>query len=139
MAQPGQHVLIVDQHTSFQEIIEAIMEHAGRRVTLATDYDEAVAVLRSSLHPLVVHTGTGVIIPGKGPGSMLLELLSNPDFAETHAFVVSSALESGPLDEMRERIAQTGAAYVGWVRLPTKVAQLIAAQDAAEAWLRARG
>lgn len=138
MAQPGQHILLVDQHTAFQDVIEAIMLHMGRRVTLATNYDEAVAVLRSTLHPLIVHTGTGVMIPGKGSGSMLLELLSNPDFAATHAFVVSSALEGDQLAAMRERIAQTGAAYVGWVRLPTQIPQLIAAQEAAEAWLTAR-
>jgi CheY-like chemotaxis protein len=139
MAQLSQHVLVIDQHSAYRMITEVVLRRAGRRVTLAEDYDQAVAVLRSSLHPLVVHTNTYVIIPGKGYGSMLLELLGNPDFAATHAFVVSSALDGDRLAAMRERIAQTGAACVCWAQLPAKVAQIIAAQDAAEVWLRSRG
>lgn len=139
MGQAGQHVLIVDQRTAYQAITEAVMRRSGRRVTLATNYDEAVAVLRSSLHPIVVHTNSVVIIPSEGYGSMIFALLANPDFAATHAFVVSSALDEDDANEMRARIAATGAGYVGWLRLPTKASRIIQAQEAAEAWLATQG
>ena len=138
MGQAGQHTLIVDERTAYQVVTEAVMQRSGRRVTVAKDYDEAVAVLRSSLHPIVVHTNSAVIIPGEGYGSMLFALLAHHDFAATHAFVVSSALDEEDVDAMRAQIAATGVGYVGWLRLPAKVSRIIQAQEAAEAWLAAR-
>lgn len=138
MTQPGQHILIVGQHNAYRAVTEVILRRAGRRVTIAEDYDQAVAVLRSSLHPLVVHTNTNVIIPGEEYCSMLFTLLANADFAATHAFVASSALSGDREDAIRDRIARVGAGYVGWIRLPAKATEIMMAEVAAELWLRAR-
>ncbi|HEX8732340.1 MAG TPA: response regulator [Ktedonobacterales bacterium] len=139
MGQAGQHVLIVEDGRSTQMILDTVMQRSGRRVTLAETYDQAVAVLRSSLHPLVVYVDIALQSTRQGDDPLLLDLLANPDFAATHAFIVISMLDGVWEDTLRERVAQTCAGYVSWLRLPSKVSRVIAEQEAAEAWLAARG
>ncbi|MGH2504391.1 MAG: hypothetical protein ACRDID_17940 [Ktedonobacterales bacterium] len=139
MGAHGQHVLIVEEGTARQAVFELVMQRTGRRATLATNYAEAVAVLRSSLHPLVVYVNAALPLEGDTRGSLLLELLGNPEFAATDAFIISSTLDPDLEGDLRKRVAQRGAGYAEWLRLPAKVSQMIAAQEQAEAWLKARG
>lgn len=139
MGQHGQHVLIVEQSISRQSILELIMQRTGRRATIAKNLDEAVAVLRSSLHPLVVYVNAAMYLEHDAPGSLLLALLNIPEFAATHAFIATSALDTDVEDALRDRIAQMAPGSMEWLRLPAKVSHILTAQDAAEAWLKTRG
>ncbi len=139
MGQRGQHVLIVEQSISRQAILELIMQRTGRRATIAKNLDEAVAVLRSSLHPLVVYVNAAMYLEHDAPGSLLLALLNIPEFAATHPFIATSALDADHDDSLRDRITQISPGSMEWLRLPAKVSQILTAQEAAEAWLKTRG
>jgi len=78
MAQRGQHVLIVDDGVARQRILEVIMERTERWVTIAQNGDEAMAILKSTLHPLVVLVDARMryLVDGKQV-SLLLTLLAN--------------------------------------------------------------
>lgn len=133
MAQLGQHVLIVDESKARRRVIDVVMQHIGRKVTLAVNGDEAIAVLRPSLHPLIVLVDAGMRYPADGDkGSLLLTLLANQEFAATHAFVVTSASPGDDLSALQAS-AQTVAANadVSWLRLPTSAAEIAAAVVAA--------
>jgi ActR/RegA family two-component response regulator len=139
MGQRGQHVLIVEQTIARQAILELVMQRTGRWTTVAKNLDEAVAVLRSSLHPIVVYINAAMYLENDAPGSLVLALLNIPEFAETHAFIATSTLNADIETALRDQIAQIAPGCMEWLRLPAKVSQIIAAQDAAEVWLRSRG
>ncbi|MGH2504392.1 MAG: hypothetical protein ACRDID_17945, partial [Ktedonobacterales bacterium] len=107
-------------------------------VTIARNLDEATAVLRSALHPLIVHVGAPIHIEDGWDGSPLLELLGNPEFAATHAFIVVWGGGEEPGAGIREKVEQCGAGYVRWLRLPTVRTNIESAQMEAARYLASR-
>lgn len=138
MGQRGQHVLIVEHSGSRQAILELVMQRTGRWTTVAKNIDEAMAVLRSSLHPIVVYVNAAMSLENDAPGSLLLALLNIPEFAATHAFIATSTLNGEVETTLRDHITQLNPSCMKWLRLPAKVSQIIVAQDDAEAWMKAR-
>ena len=141
MAQVGQHVLIVDDNVKRRGIIDIVVQRLRRNATLAKDGDEALAVLRPSLHPLIVIVHANMRYPDDAdPGSLLLALLANQEFAATHAFVVIVAsLASDDLSALQAAaLAVAPSASVQWLPLPGTVADITAAVIVAGRYLQSK-
>lgn len=139
MAEPGRHVLIFDSIARRQRIFEEITTDAGHWATLAQNLDEATAVLRSALHPLIVFVNLPLTPASGCDGSQLPDLLGNPDFAATHAFIITHSAMSEVRADIREQIEQSGASYVRWLRLPAATQDIGIAQEEAARYLASRG
>ncbi len=139
MAEPGRHVLIFDTIVRRRRIFEEIATDAGHWATLAQNLDEAMAVLRSALHPLIVFVNLQLKPDIGCDGSQLPDLLGNPDFAATHAFIITHSGLSEVRADIREQIEQSGASYVRWLRLPTVTANIGIVQEEAARYLATRG
>lgn len=141
MGQRGQHVLIVDDGAARIRILEMIMERTGRWVTIAQNGDEALAILRSTLHPLIVLVNGRIQYPLDGKNvSLLLTLLANQEFTTTHAFVVTAPPRSD--DErlaIHEAVQNLGAdVHVGWLELPGRFVEIVTATNEAERYVKSR-
>jgi hypothetical protein len=104
-----------------------------------------MAILKSTLHPLVVMVNARVPYPLDGqPASLLRTLLANQEFTMTHAFIVTAPPRTD--DDLRatqETIQQLGAAaHVRWLELSGRIAEVVVeltnATDEAERYLNAR-
>lgn len=141
MAQRGQHVLIVDDGVARQRILEVIMERTGRWVTIAQNGDEAMAILKSTLHPLVVLVDARMryLVDGKQV-SLLLTLLANPEYTRTHAFIVTAppTVETERLEIVETAQRLGDEAHVGWLELPGRFTKIAALTDAAERFVKSR-
>lgn len=137
----GKHVLIVEDDNELQQIDEVIVRNTTRWPTIAKNGDEATAILRSTLHPLIVMINAGMRVDGAGYGSLLLNLLANPDFASTHAFIVQTGaghIGSSGVETLREEVARLGVGFVAWLDWPTGLREVFAALKDAEAYVLTR-
>ncbi len=141
MAQPGKHVLIAEDSHAIRAVFELILQRAGYQVTLAENSDQAMAVIRPSLHPLIVILNAGMTYTANGQqDTLLLTLLANPEFANTHAFIVTVGIL--PMDDTSELHAATQtlapAAHIRWMMFPFRSANYLAAVKEAEGALSSR-
>lgn len=119
MGNVGKHVLIFDEVARRRGALDEIATSNGHWVTLAATLDEARAVLRSALHPLIVLICLPIRLAPDWDGKPLVELVCDPEFARTHAFIVIWGGSEKLPTEARERVEQSGAGFVKWLRLPT--------------------
>lgn len=139
MGQRGQHVLIVDDHAQRRRVIDYPSIRAGYRGAIARNLDEAAAVLRPALHPLIAHIS---VPPGRESvwnGSPLIELISSPAFAATHAIIVVWRGGATLNADVREQVANLGVGYVQWVEMPVVSMELECAYAEAVRCLASRG
>lgn len=141
MGQRGQHVLIVDDNAARQRVLELIMQRTGRWVTIAENGDEAMAILKSTLHPLIVLLNGRIQYPLDGRDvSLLLTLLGNQEFTTTHAFVMTAPPRSE--DErvaIYEAVQNLGAdVHVSWLALPGRFVEIVTATNEAERYVQSR-
>jgi hypothetical protein len=118
MGNVGRHVLIFDEIAKRRGALDRIASTDGHWVTLAASLDEARAVLRSALHPLIVMVCLPLELASDWDGAPLVDLVCDADFAATHAFIVIWGGSEEPNAEARERVERSGAGFVRWVRLP---------------------
>ena len=139
MGQRSQHVLVVDAHAQRRRMFEMTLARAGYLVTIARDLDEATAVLRPALHPLIVHISVPLGGESDWDGSPLIELMSNPELAATHAFLVVWRGGTTLDPDVRERADSLGASYLQWLEMPTTRAELERVYAEAVRFLASRG
>lgn len=138
----GKHVLVVEDDPGQQQVDELIVRHSTRWPTIAQNGDEATAILRSTLHPLIVLVNANMCVDGGGYGSLLLSLLANSDFASTHAYIVQTDARRASvsaIDALRDEVARQRVGFVAWLESPLGLGPAFMALHVAEDYLRSHG
>lgn len=135
MGNVGRHVLVFDETVRRRGAFDRIASTEGHWVTLAASLDEAWAVLRSALHPLIVIVGLPLKLALDWDGAPLVDLVCDADLGATHAFIVIWGGSEEPNAEARERVEQSGAGFVKWLRLPTASENISRALQEAQRYL----
>lgn len=114
------HVLAVSRSSTFTRGMLKLLPSEGHTVTVARSDDEALAVLRSSLHPLVVllDTDSSEIAAGYSlaDGYSLERLLTAAHEAgtawERHAYIILTFLSLARSAQIDDLIAALGATLI---------------------------
>lgn len=83
---PAQHVLVFSDNQNIVYMLEAILEEEGYVVTSASSMDDALMVLRTSLHPLVVLVEHSVRLKSL-VGAFFGAVRSHPEWYGQHRYL----------------------------------------------------
>jgi CheY-like chemotaxis protein len=99
-AEKRPEVLVLDDDHDLLAVLRVILEEEGYDVTVASDGDGALALLRSGLRPAVILLD--LMMPGMNGWSFRDELLADPTLAKIPVVVLSgdhrSLLDDAPRD-----------------------------------------